>query len=1070
MATRVLIIHRQLVFAVTIKQALEQTGAFDVHPFTKADAALDYLREHPQDVAVVDFNLPGRSGAKVVQQLRALQPDLAVIATPKQPESEAANLNLQGMINAPFTARDLIPLLQNAADQQAQIHLPQSVEDSRTSIDPATTHSLGQEKRIRRQQYGTTSLFGEEQPSEVQDVPAGTHILDSEPVSETPTPTLTEDTPVPPRYESPQQTRLPDDRFDTEARQPTAEQTSSPPSMATRLLDDVLPPDSGTDRLKTRQLDAEPTAPPEDLQTRDLGLKRTPTPARPTPLSSDTADLSSTRRLPKEEPDLPQTPARFTPLDQVLQSFGFDPPPEEMDTPSVPTKNSDAMRQFLATGGTEAADTFDDVLGAIEEHPSPRPPKDKRGVDFEGLVQSMRSEDSHRPLPDRQQQLMDFILTTGMDSVLQEIEKTKTGPLKIPPKERVTPPPPPTVPEAPPPVGSSAFEQLAQEEPPLPSLEENGTVSDLLIGIADSNFRDVLSILQDEDRVEAPPRPKPAAPVEPASEEGFDSDFLKTLKPPESSQKPRSAQRFDVPPPQQTPPYATFDFDFDYSDESSEATVAQVVLQTTLDQAAAAEGFSLDQLLTDIEERLHTHQLRIRPLPSWEIDTTAFLAVVNKAEAEVREPSFLPDDFSTGEFIPPDLPEFEATEVDSGRTTMAGRSSGETVETYPTDAETTLEPGFIEIEEEHLPAEPATMSVLADDLWDVVEPEVQPEAVEIQDEMEQAATAEDSFELAEAEPENLVFMGLDEVPAAVEETPVQAVEAAAEVEEEPPAPEAVDEWALPGGVPTAAPPAPMVEVDEETRLAQIALNLTQVSLELSAEATILTRDNEIIALAGHLSNEDVLELRDTIQNDWSADAQGARLRFVTLPSSGKEYMLYSTLTVDGLVLSMIFTGTTPLRLIRQQGQRLTQALQTVPEPTPQPTSLTAEPAAIVEDTLTREAYAFVWLLRDPNQRLNRSIARSITAGLTIQLQELGWRILNIQANENYIYLLAEVPGEEPAHRIVRDLKQRSADIAYAQDQSFTPQMLWDDSYLVLTPGRELTLEEIHEFINFQQLM
>lgn len=1070
MATRVLIIHRQLVFAVTIKQALEQTGAFDVHPFTKADAALDYLREHPQDVAVVDFNLPGRSGAKVVQQLRALQPDLAVIATPKQPEAEAGTLNLQGMINAPFNARDLVPLLQNAADQQAQIHLPQSVEDSRASIDPATTHSLGQEKRIRRQQYGTTSLFGEEQPPEIQDVPAGTNILDPEPTSDTPIPTLTEDTPVPPRFESPQQTRLLDDPSSTEAGVPTVEQTSSAPSMATRLLDDVPPPESGTDRLKTRQLDAEPPSPPEDLQTRDLGLKRTPTAARPTPPSSDTADLSSTRPLPRESRDLPQTPAQFTPLDQVLQSFGFDPPPEETDTPSVPTKNSDAMRQFLATGGTEAADTFDDVLGAIEEHPASRPPKDKRGTDFEGLVQSMRSEESHRPLPDRQQQLMDFILTTGMDSVLQEIEKTKTGPLKLPPKERVTPPPPPTVPETPPPLGTSAFQQLAQEEPPLPSLEENGTVSDLLIGIADSNFRDVLSILQDEDRGEAPPRPnKPPPPAEPASEEGFDSDFLNTLKPPDVKKKPHSTMRFE-PSPAETPSYATFDFDFDYQDESGEATVAQVVLQTTLDQATAAEGFSLDQLLTDIEERLNTHQLRIRPLPSWEMDTTAFLAVVNKAEAEVREPSFLPDDFSTGEFVPPDLPEFESPEVDSGRTTMAGRSSGDTVEAYPTDAETTLEPGFIE--EEPLPAEAATMSVLADELWDVVEPEVYPELAPAQDEMEEAAApieAEVSFDFSEAEPENLVFMGLEEAPAEIEETPVRAVEAAVEVEEEPAAP-GIDEWALPGEVAAEIMPAVMAEVDEETRLAQIALNLTQVSLELSAEATILTRQNEIIALAGHLSNDDVLELRDTIQNDWSTEAQGARLRFVTLPSSGKEYMLYSTLTAGDLVLSMIFTGTTPLRLIRQQGQRLTQALQSVPEPAPQPTPPAIPTTAIVEDTLTREAYAFVWLLRDSNQRLNRSIARSITAGLTIQLQELGWRIQSIQANENYIYLLAEVPGEEPAHRIVRDLKQRSAEIAYAQDQSFTPQMLWDDSYLVLTPGRELTLEEIHEFINFQQLM
>src|ERR1044071_126943 len=100
MATRVLILNRQLAFAVKIKQALEQTGLFDVHPFTKADTAFDFLRDHPQDVALVDFTLPGRSGAKTIQQLRDIQPDLAVIVSPRQSDSDVEMLNVQGMIDA----------------------------------------------------------------------------------------------------------------------------------------------------------------------------------------------------------------------------------------------------------------------------------------------------------------------------------------------------------------------------------------------------------------------------------------------------------------------------------------------------------------------------------------------------------------------------------------------------------------------------------------------------------------------------------------------------------------------------------------------------------------------------------------------------------------------------------------------------------------------------------------------------------------------------------------------------------------------------------------------------------
>src|SRR5205085_7182760 len=142
------------------------------------------------------------------------------------------------------------------------------------------------------------------------------------------------------------------------------------------------------------------------------------------------------------------------------------------------------------------AKSFDDVLGAIEPD-NPEAPKKQRQVDFEGLVKSMQRDEPERRLPNRQQQqLLDFVLTTGMDSVLKEIEKTKTGHL---PKLST----PPSLPEAEstpsrPPTDSS-FHTLAQEEPPLPTLEENGTVSDLLVGISDSNFRDVLALLNDAD-------------------------------------------------------------------------------------------------------------------------------------------------------------------------------------------------------------------------------------------------------------------------------------------------------------------------------------------------------------------------------------------------------------------------------------------------------------------------------------------------------------------------------------------------------------------------------------------
>ena len=269
---------------------------------------------------------------------------------------------------------------------------------------------------------------------------------------------------------------------------------------------------------------------------------------------------------------------------------------------------------------------------------------------------------------------------------------------------------------------------------------------------------------------------------------------------------------------------------------------------------------------------------------------------------------------------------------------------------------------------------------------------------------------------------------------------------------------------------------------EEAYLAQLALNLTQVSLELSAEGTILTRNNEIVAVAGHLSPEDAQELRDEIHDDWGTGGQGARLRFINLPSSGKDYMLYTTATDTDLTLSMIFAGSTPLRIIRQQGQRLAKALTSAPN-TQVATMLPpiSSRAPVLQDEMsshrspqpameTREPHSYLWLVRDPNRRLNKTVLQSITAGLTTQLQEMQWQVGTLQVREDYVYLLAEVPDDRPSNAVIRDLKQRSAEIAFRQDNNLTPQMLWADSYLIVSPGRELAPEEIQEFIDFQRMM
>lgn len=1055
MATRVLIINRQLVFAVTIKQALEQTGRFDVHLFTTADAAFEFLREHPQDVALLDYMLPGRSGAKVVQQLRSFQNDLAIVISPRQPEGDVRHLNIQGMIDMPFTARDVIPLIERALDPTAAppIQTRHFDEDPLPTAGQSSTKTLGEEEQYQERQRGTTQLFNQP-PPEPENRPQ-TQILDE---------------PPPPALRKP----------------PAQAAPPAPPQ-----------PQAKADQDKTKKLD-------------DEALENW----KPSPQNPKPAERKRTKSL---EDSQPATPPEFSNLDAVLKSFGFDPPIAEGDTPSVPMKDSDALRQFLATASNVTeGDSFDDVLEAIDSEEFDEQPRPSRSADFEGLVNSMRRDAPHQNLPNRQQQLMDFILSTGMDSVLQEIEKTKTGTTPLPPvlPEEKQPQPPKRKKR------TETFEKLSQEEPPMPTLEESGTVSDLLLGINDSSFNDVLSILRGEEVEPREARPQRTSATRPPREEVSNaSPMTGRQKLDEEQEDPAqlrsvSKQAKPAPPkptklPGEKPkpkPAPEPELDLEFEPPDDEASVAQVVLRATLDDSDMPDGFSLNRLMTDIEDRLSEHKLNIRPLPSWDMDTTQFRAISDRAS--IAEPSFLPEELPPGEILRrgelPDLPSNEP-ESYTGRTTRASQAERSRLDDLPEDPDTMFD---LARTEDTAPSKPVRVDFVPDadiDVPDVIEDTTPGAAIAdhwdsplpqetvprnpleglwdnliVPSEADEAPydevqyDEEPQFEENEAaesyyEDEAVVY---DEEP--VEEPNIDHIYLDLESEsapEEQPAflADMLDVYPPEFEEPVEVEEQPVAE-GEDTYLAQLALNLTQVSLELSAEGTLLTREGEIVAYAGHLSQADTSELRQMIQDDWESTAGGARVRFITLPSSNKDYMLYSIRTEDGLTLSMIFAGTTPLRIIRKQAQRLVEALQNVPEVAVEAPAPPKVDAIVPVDPGPLNPFAYVWSVRDANAQLSDAAIQAITAGLSTQLQEMRWQIQDLQVQGDFVYLLAAVPGETPSNELMRDLKQRSAAIAQAQDPTLSLNELWADSYLILAPGRALDPDEIMEYIHFQRMV
>ncbi len=391
MVTQVLIIHGQLPFAIKLKQTLERNAPFEVHPFTSVESAVDYLQNHVQDVALVDFSTAEDSPETLVAQLRAAQADLALIATPRQSADRLGALDLQATLAADFSTRELIQTI--------------------------------------------------------------------------------------------------DGFFRTHER-PSLSSTGSTSQLARRV--DEKPELSQLPSTRRRQPSYEP-----QLQDGD------------TP-SSSPADIAA---LLGAEPDQPQS---FT---DVLNSLS----PDVTDEDTPPSQ-------------------------------------------FANLVNSMRGEETYRPLHSRQQ-LVDFVLNGEMDSLVDESDQEQADAKEIAP--------------------GSAFERLAQEEPPLPTFENSGTISDLISGMNDPSFNHVLSLLRGEEVDEEEPEDVPVAP---------------------------SAADFEVDErPQPTIPslrrIEAFDFD-------SEPTPAKVILQRTLEQSMTGE-FSLEELLANIEQQLPAHRPKVLPLPSW---------------------------------------------------------------------------------------------------------------------------------------------------------------------------------------------------------------------------------------------------------------------------------------------------------------------------------------------------------------------------------------------------------------------------------------------------------------------
>ncbi len=109
-------------------------------------------------------------------------------------------------------------------------------------------------------------------------------------------------------------------------------------------------------------------------------------------------------------------------------------------------------------------------------------------------------------------------------------------------------------------------------------------------------------------------------------------------------------------------------------------------------------------------------------------------------------------------------------------------------------------------------------------------------------------------------------------------------------------------------------------------VSKAAQHLTRLTLESSAQAALITREKELWAYAGQLSQNAANELASTVSRHWDGQKGNDLLRFVRLESTKAEHMLYATSMSTEVILALVFDAETPFSTIRSQANSLAHSL------------------------------------------------------------------------------------------------------------------------------------------------
>ncbi len=129
MATNVLIVDSDEAFATILKEGLEADKFYKATIATSGEEALQAVVEKPFDMSIVDMGLSDIEGATLVRAIREAKPNMRVMLIPlfgEELDSDAAALDIQGVLTKPFFMGDLPQKIQEALARPVRGVMPPS--------------------------------------------------------------------------------------------------------------------------------------------------------------------------------------------------------------------------------------------------------------------------------------------------------------------------------------------------------------------------------------------------------------------------------------------------------------------------------------------------------------------------------------------------------------------------------------------------------------------------------------------------------------------------------------------------------------------------------------------------------------------------------------------------------------------------------------------------------------------------------------------------------------------------------------------------------------------------------